>query len=124
MSKGDFSGGHWNCFPAWVETSEAHWLVDKDVANPADITCPFCQIRSVHRLGYAGIALSMFPIPRGMVADIRSGKMKKIMLAHGTYQEIHVDDEGHLHREDGPAVVYQDGSSFWYHHGKRIQTAA
>jgi hypothetical protein len=25
--------------------------------------------------------------------------------------------DGELHREDGPAVIYPDGSKFWYKHG-------
>lgn len=26
---------------------------------------------------------------------------------------------GRHHREDGPAVIYHDGTKFWYHHGIR-----
>lgn len=29
------------------------------------------------------------------------------------------DDEGRLHRVDGPAVTYKDGSCSWWLHGKR-----
>jgi hypothetical protein len=28
------------------------------------------------------------------------------------------NEEGHLHREDGPAVISKDGSQFWYNNGK------
>ena len=27
-----------------------------------------------------------------------------------------LDDEGHAHRLDGPAVVWPDGTQFWYRH--------
>ncbi len=29
------------------------------------------------------------------------------------------NEEGDLHREDGPAVIYNYGSKFWYLNGKR-----
>jgi hypothetical protein len=29
------------------------------------------------------------------------------------------DDEGRLHREDGPAVIHANGSTKWYRHGVR-----
>ena len=28
-----------------------------------------------------------------------------------------LDDEGHFHREDGPAAVLDDGAHFWCRHG-------
>jgi hypothetical protein len=30
----------------------------------------------------------------------------------------YLDDESNLHREDGPAIEYDDGSKEWYQHGK------
>lgn len=32
--------------------------------------------------------------------------------------EIHTDDNGNLHRSDGPAVITPDGSKFWWTNGK------
>ena len=28
------------------------------------------------------------------------------------------DDEGRRHREDGPAVVWPDGTQYWFNHGR------
>ena len=30
---------------------------------------------------------------------------------------VHWLDEGHRHREDGPASVWPDGTQYWYRHG-------
>ena len=32
--------------------------------------------------------------------------------------EEHRDEEGRRHREDGPAVVWDDGTEVWYRHGQ------
>ena len=32
--------------------------------------------------------------------------------------EFHTDERGFKHREDGPAVVYANGTEIWYLHGK------
>ena len=29
-----------------------------------------------------------------------------------------LDDKGHFHREDGPAVVWPNGGQFWFRHGQ------
>jgi hypothetical protein len=29
------------------------------------------------------------------------------------------DENGYLHREDGPAVIFSDGEQAWFYHGKR-----
>ena len=29
-----------------------------------------------------------------------------------------LDDKGYNHREDGPAVVYADGTQYWARHGR------
>ena len=29
-----------------------------------------------------------------------------------------IDDKGHYHRLDGPAVVWDHGSQYWYRHGR------
>lgn len=31
----------------------------------------------------------------------------------------YLDDEGKLHREDGPAVIFDNGDTRWYLHGER-----
>ena len=32
--------------------------------------------------------------------------------------------EGKIHREDGPAVIYADGRQLWYNYGKRYEPSA
>jgi hypothetical protein len=32
--------------------------------------------------------------------------------------EYWYDDDGNYHREDGPSIIYNIGSCFWYNHGK------
>ncbi len=32
--------------------------------------------------------------------------------------KIHYNDENQIHRDNGPAVEYEDGSKFWYQNGK------
>ena len=45
------------------------------------------------------------------------------LYSHGmasTYDrenEMHEDDQGRLHCEDGPALTLEDGSEYWYCHG-------
>jgi len=33
--------------------------------------------------------------------------------------EYHCDEQGLYHRDHGPALVFEDGSSYWFHHGLR-----
>ena len=43
-------------------------------------------------------------------------KVKKTILEDGTIE--YRDENGELHREDGPAVIMEPfGSKFWYKHG-------
>ncbi len=37
-------------------------------------------------------------------------------LQHGIE---HMDEDGHYHRDDGPALIYADGTQIWYQHGER-----
>ena len=47
-------------------------------------------------------------------------KSKKKVLSDGTvYWETEM---GQLHRTDGPAVIYPNGSNLWYYNGKRHRT--
>jgi hypothetical protein len=34
------------------------------------------------------------------------------------------DKSGYLHREDGPAMEYLDGSKFWYYHGEFLNCSS
>lgn len=40
-------------------------------------------------------------------------------IIHKTSQiEMRFNDQGSLHREDGPAIIYADGTSVYYKYGK------
>lgn len=42
-----------------------------------------------------------------------------VILQH-RHEELHLDQEGRLHREDGPAIRYRDGYSVWAINGLRV----
>jgi hypothetical protein len=42
---------------------------------------------------------------------------KRDTITPGSYKERWVDKKGGLHREDGPAIIYNNGSYSWYKHG-------
>ena len=42
--------------------------------------------------------------------------MKRIVDEYGTIR--YYNDEGQLHKEDGPAIEYSNGEKFWYINGK------
>lgn len=73
-----------------------------------------------------------FPVPALMAKAIQNGECHEIMLADGNYEEAHVDENGHLHNDKGPALIcttkhsrrfwpnrVQDGQkmALWYEHG-------
>lgn len=37
-----------------------------------------------------------------------------------TAVEMYFDSDNHLHREDGPALIFADGRRLWYIHGIQI----
>ena len=43
--------------------------------------------------------------------------MKSIRNQYSSYTEGR-NEEGQLHRENGPAIEYADGTKVWYYHGK------
>jgi hypothetical protein len=38
------------------------------------------------------------------------------IFQNGRYEVV--DSNGKLHRDDGPATIYPDGSQYWYRNGK------
>lgn len=52
-----------------------------------------------------------FPIRRILYYD-----MTKKLNAQG--QIVYRNEQGQLHREDGPASIWQDGTKFWFVNGK------
>jgi hypothetical protein len=48
------------------------------------------------------------------------GAIRYNFLAQGS-KELHMDDMGEPHREDGPAEILADGTERWYIHGKQIK---
>lgn len=109
-------------FPSWYALPDGHavFLTDSDIDNPAlphelgaDITG-----HSAIRMVYPGVeaqgaAGEGFPCHPEVAEAIRAGKMARIMHSAG-YAAVHVNAKGELHREDGPAVEWSDGTREWY----------
>lgn len=61
--------------------------------------------------------IPFYPILDLLVKDYKEvfeGKYRKIIYPYVTYWYY----DGELHREDGPAIDWSDGSQFWFKHGK------
>jgi len=58
-----------------------------------------------------------FPCPKEIVDAIRNGKCHKMMIADGC-KEIHFNEDGQLHNENGPAIIHMDKGKEWYLNGK------
>jgi len=47
--------------------------------------------------------------------------MKKYTVTVDSYgTQIWKNENGYFHREDGPAVIYPDGTQYWYINGKHL----
>ena len=46
--------------------------------------------------------------------------MKSIMTIGEYGQTEYKNKHGELHREDGPAAIFKDGTEYWFLHGKKI----
>lgn len=55
----------------------------------------------------------LLPVSRANKPSWRRGS-----LPFGGGSIIYVSERGKLHREDGPAITYPDGTKKWYLHGK------
>ncbi len=110
-------------FPSWIETAkEVIFLVDKDVENEGFNfydAVGHGALRSVFP-GIGGVNKERFPCHPLVAAEIRKGKMKRLMQAGG-YKEVHVNSKGQLHRIGGPATVTTYGYKTWYKNGKYIK---
>lgn len=75
---------------------------------------PLDMVGSKHR-PLRGRGLRSFTKKHRVSSDRHGG-----VLENGPTGKIRrwYDDEGRLHREDGPAVLYENGTQIWWHHGK------
>ena len=56
-------------------------------------------------------------VPPAFVKAINEGACDWMMTANG-YKHMHLNKDGKLHREDGPAVEYADGYKAWWISGE------
>lgn len=47
-------------------------------------------------------------------------KVIKLYSREKTDESVSYDENGEIHRNDGPAIIMKDGVVFWYIHGKNI----
>lgn len=108
-------------FPNWIEEEggtilfvtdsilKEHSIDLRDGIDYDAIHQVFPKAKGVKGLG--------FPCPPEIVKAIRAGKMKGMMQVCN-YQEIHLNEEGNLHSDDGPAVICLNGRKEWHQNGK------
>jgi len=111
-------------FPSWIEAQGRIWfLTDKDLHCPVfagkqdiDLVGHDAIVQMYGALG--GIEGEGVPCPPEVTAAIKAGKMARLMRAGG-YHQIALNDDGQLHRDDGPAVECANGAREWWVDGKR-----
>ena len=109
-------------FPSWIEDEgQVYFLTDKDLKLPevsalAEDCVGHAAIQKVYP-NLEGMQGEGFPCPKPIAAAIHAGKMKKLMAAGG-YKSIHLNRNGQLDREDGPAIERANGDKFWYRNGQ------
>jgi hypothetical protein len=109
-------------FPSWIETEDGKIVFSTD-ALAREKGIPF-----VDAVGHEGIRkiypdvkgkdCEGFPCPPSLVKAIMDGECHSLMKAGG-YKNIFLNRNGELHREDGPACEYPNGSKHWYRNGER-----
>ena len=50
---------------------------------------------------------------------VTSKELKDIGLIVPIGHAVHYDQDNRIHREDGPAVIFEDGHEEWYRHGQK-----
>ena len=107
-------------FPSWIkqENGKALFLTDAEAKQFAlHDAVGHGAIRKVYPRA-EGVNCEGFPCHPDMAGAIRDGKCRWMMMANG-YKSVAVNKQGELHRTDGPAIEYADGSKEWYLNGKR-----
>jgi uncharacterized protein YqfB (UPF0267 family) len=56
-------------------------------------------------------------------AELFEALRHRIAVCQRTGIRRYYNNSGQLHREDGPAVIWRDGSEAWFHNGKLIRLA-
>ena len=110
-------------FPSWIigKDEKIYFCTDKDLERANIPYVDGVGHHAVRRVwgNIEGDEEERFPCPPVIATAIRQGKMRKMMKAAG-YERISVTLNGVLHRDDGPAVEYVDGSKFWYRNGEQV----
>lgn len=115
-------------FPSWIQKGKnVTFLTDADVNKimhrdpDKDIDDLVGHSAITEYKGVTGIHKEGFPCHPKVAAAIIAGKCKKMMLPNG-YEEIHVDKQGRLHNENGPAIIqnerYDETMLKYYVNGK------
>ena len=108
-------------FPSWIESDkEIFFLTDKDLSH-------FASENEADAVGHHGLRRvypnlqgeegEWFPCPAIIAKAIHRGKMNKLMRLGG-YKAVYIKANGKLHRDDGPAIEWADGSKEWWKDGK------
>ena len=106
-------------FPSWIEVKGQAVFSTDDIlppnANPANYV-GHEGIRSLFP-GTKGVDREEFPCHPEVAKAITAGKMRRLMESSG-YKSVRVNVKGKLHRLDGPACEWANGTKEWWVNGK------
>ena len=106
-------------FPSWIESEgQVYFLTDKDLREHVIDLQDGVGHHAIEKVyGVKGDHIEGFEnVPKKFVQTIHSGACRKMMEYSG-YKSLHFKD-GLLHREDGPAIEWTDGTKHWYRNGQ------
>ena len=114
-------------FPSWKQKgNQVLFLTDKEAHEISSNVYDVVGHSAIEK--YFGLAEDGWvdhelsdPVPEQFVKAIRENRCQWMMAANN-YKQLHFDDRGLLHRTDGPAVEYDDGSKEWYVNGQYHRT--
>ena len=111
-------------YPSWKELSDGTvlFLTDKDIDENDILSFDVndCVGHSAIEKMYPnanGNNKEGFPCPPEIAKEIVRGNMSKMMAA-GKYKQVHLNPNGELHRDDGPAIERAGGDKEWYKNGE------
>ena len=109
-------------FPSWIEMDGGTvlYLTDADLKGVLHVQMHDAIGHHTIREQYPGCGgreREDFPCPPAIAASINAGHMRRMMRAGG-YVSVHVNANGELHREDGPAIECANGNNSWYRNGE------
>ena len=107
-------------FPSWIVVKGKAVFATDDIlpkdCDPADYVghSGICKLFP----GTKGTDREGYPCHPEVAKAIMAGKMQKLMESAG-HKSVSVNAKGNLHRLDGPAIEYADGTKSWWLNGKR-----